>query len=111
MSGMNRYTGKLIVRDKDHVRQSIQDILETPIGTRAMRRDYGSRLFYLVSAPITNEIDVYAAVAESLDKWEPRFELTEVKIKSDPKTRGRVEIEVNGNYLPSQQRLTVGVKL
>ena len=39
--GMNRRDG-LTVTDLEHISQSIGDILRTPVGSRVMRRDYGS---------------------------------------------------------------------
>jgi hypothetical protein len=39
----------------DHLKQSIIDILTTPIGSRVMRRDYGSRLFELVDIHFKTE--------------------------------------------------------
>lgn len=39
-TGMNRDTGEA-VNDIDHIRQSVRDILLTPVGTRVMRRRYG----------------------------------------------------------------------
>jgi len=45
-----------------------------------MRRDYGSRLFELVDRPINRNftLEVYAATAEALEKWETRFKLEKV---------------------------------
>ncbi|HEN3606819.1 TPA: baseplate assembly protein, partial [Yersinia enterocolitica] len=39
--GMSRNTGQTIT-DADHISQSIADILITPVGSRVMRRAYGS---------------------------------------------------------------------
>lgn len=50
--GMNRATGAAIA-DLDHTRQSLSDILGTPIGSRVMRRDYGSLLSDLIDQPQT----------------------------------------------------------
>ena len=74
MSGLSRHIGQTIT-PMDHLRQSIQDILTTPVGTRVMRRDYGSRLYDLIDKPMTPalKLDVFAATIESLRKWEPRF--------------------------------------
>src|SRR3546814_12586651 len=47
MIGVDRATGQRL-DGNDHLAQSIGDILSTPIGTRVMRRDYGSML----TAPI-----------------------------------------------------------
>ncbi|MBJ3641459.1 baseplate assembly protein, partial [Salmonella enterica subsp. enterica serovar Weltevreden] len=45
-SGMNASSGHAIT-DNEHIAQSIGDILLTPIGSRVMRRAYGSQLFNL----------------------------------------------------------------
>ena len=41
---MNRFTGEKITSETEHIKQSIADILLTPIGSRLQRRDYGSRI-------------------------------------------------------------------
>lgn len=41
--GMNRGSGRTVT-DLEHIRQSVSDILITPIGSRTMRRSYGSLL-------------------------------------------------------------------
>jgi phage baseplate assembly protein W len=70
---MNRHTGKAI-EGVAHLRQSIGDILATPLGSRVMRRDYGSRLFELIDTPVSpaSVVDYASAVAGALVKWEPR---------------------------------------
>lgn len=103
MSGMNRQTGKIILSDKEHTLQSIDDIITTPKGSRVMNRKYGSDLFELIDDPVNKKIDIYAAVAQSLDEFEPRFELESIKLSND--TDGRLFITVEGMYLPSQERL------
>ena len=52
---MSRNTGLSLSSEADQIRQSIQDILTTPIGTRIMRREYGSLLPQLIDSPF-NEI-------------------------------------------------------
>lgn len=106
MNGTNASTGKALA-GIDHLRQSIRDILTTPIGSRVMRRDYGSRLFELVDAPInsTTLLDLYAATAEALARWEPRFKLTQVRAQSA--SPGRVVLDLTGEYLPDGQAVTL----
>lgn len=41
----------------EHVKESIQQILGTPIGSRVMRRDFGSRLRQIVFEPNDSTID------------------------------------------------------
>ncbi|MND87110.1 phage late control protein GPD [compost metagenome] len=50
--GMNSHTG-LSISEADHIRQSVRDILVTPVGSRVMRREYGSLLSALIDQPQT----------------------------------------------------------
>ncbi len=50
--GMNSQTG-LSISEIKHIRQSVRDILVTPIGSRVMRREYGSLLSALIHQPPT----------------------------------------------------------
>ncbi len=81
MTGLSRVAATVLSLD-DHLAQSIHDILCTPKNTRVMRRDYGSDLPLLIDAPMNGEtlIDVYAATAEALARWEPRFRLRRVEV-------------------------------
>jgi uncharacterized protein len=104
MNGSNSQTGKSLA-GVEHLRQSIKDILTTPIGSRVMRRDYGSRLFELIDAPMNRStlLEMYAATAEALAKWEPRFEL--LSVQAVTATPGRVELDMVGKYLIDGQTI------
>lgn len=106
MNGMNASTGAAI-DGLDHLRQSIRDILTTPIGTRVMRRAYGSRLYRLVDSPMNGAglLDFYTATAEALAMWEPRIEVLEVR--ADQVEPGRVQISLTGKYLPDGREITL----
>lgn len=106
MNGINATTGKRL-SGLQHLRQSISDILRTPIGSRVMRRRYGSRLFQLIDAPMNRStlLDLYAATGEALDEWEPRFRLESVQaVAAAP---GRIELDLTGEYLPNGQTITL----
>ncbi len=100
MTGLNRISGTPL-SGVDHLRQSIIDILTTPIGSRVMRRDYGSRLYDLVDAPLNRQtiVDIYAATGEALLKWEPRIRLTRVQVEN--LSSGKIRLSVEGKYLPN----------
>lgn len=100
MRGTNASTGKPLT-GIDHLRQSIRDILTTPVGSRVMRRDYGSRLFQLIDAPVNARTisDIYAATIEALLRWEPRITPRRVGIQSA--VQGRVVIELEATYTPT----------
>lgn len=106
MEGINAATGKRL-GGIAHLRQSIRDILTTPIGSRVMRREYGSRLFRLVDAPLNRStlLDLYAATAEALDLWEPRIRVISVKAIST--NAGSIELDLVAEYLPDGQTITL----
>lgn len=96
-TGMSRAPsdGRFVVLDPlDHIRQSILDIVSTPIGTRVMRPEYGSRVPRLVDQPVTQgwRLSVYTAVAEALHRWEPRVRVDRVRI--DAVGPGLVELAI-----------------
>lgn len=99
MQGTSALTGKPL-SGIAHLRQSIRDILTTPIGSRVMRRDYGSRLFSLIDAPMNRAtlLNIYAATADAIAKWEPRFKLQSVTASSA--APGSVVLNMVGEYLP-----------
>ena len=104
MNGLDNTTGGLLA-GIDHLRQSIVDILTTPIGSRVMRRNYGSRLYELVDAPINNAtiVEIYAATADALTKWEPRLVVNRVIVEQI--VVGNLVLTIEGEYLPTGERI------
>jgi|EndMetStandDraft_5_1072996.scaffolds.fasta_scaffold08448_5 uncharacterized protein len=74
MVGMDTRTGKRL-SGFAHVEQSLADIFTTRIGSRIMRRSYGSDVLTLQDAPATEAVilKVFSAWAEAVYQWEPRF--------------------------------------
>ena len=106
MQGTSALTGKPL-GGIDHLRQSIRDILTTPIGSRVMRRDYGSDLFKLIDAPMNRAtlLKIYTATAAAIAKWEPRFKLRTVTASSA--APGAIVLDMVGEYLPDGQVVTL----
>jgi phage baseplate assembly protein W len=100
-TGVNNVTGKPL-RDFDHVIQSIGVILTTPIGSRVMRREFGSELFDLVDRPMTARVilAVYAAAVLAIARWEPRYAVTGIRLLAAD-AGGALSIEFNGTYYPN----------
>lgn len=98
--GLDRRTGAVLT-DIAHLRQSVTDILTTPIGSRVMRRDYGSQIPELVDQPMveTTLLRLYVAAAEALRRWEPRFDIQEIEFAS-ASSSGRAELRLTGEYRP-----------
>ena len=83
MSGMDRHTGQRL-DGWPHVRQSKIDLLTTRVGTRVQRRDYGTTAVDLVDKPANRAtvLDRFVAIADALDRWEPRVQLTGFELLS-----------------------------
>ena len=111
MSGMNLNTGRAVA-DLDHLRQSISDILTTPVGTRLERRTYGSLVPDLIDHPDngTTRIRMYAATASALMRWEPRLRLSRIQLTSGPQT-GQVTLDLSGEYLAPQGSRPLNLQL
>jgi len=81
MIGMDARAGSF-ADDDAHLRQSIADILTTPIGSRIQRRDYGSLLPELIDQPFNDatRLRLYGATATALMRWEPRLRLSRITL-------------------------------
>jgi Bacteriophage baseplate protein W len=105
VQSMNAITGKP-VDDITHLEQSIRDILTTPIGTRVMRRDYGSRIPALVDQPINQLLTgkMQAAIASALAKYEPRVSFSGIVV--DSTLEGKINVSLHGYYLAENRVIT-----
>ncbi|AVK80655.1 GPW/gp25 family protein [Campylobacter fetus] len=66
------------------IEESIKDILQTPLGTRVMLPEYGSRLCELIDKRIDDEFRANLSwyVIEAVEKWERRVRVDEVRLIS-----------------------------
>ena len=104
MAGLSHHPGPLI-EGFAHVQESIACIVTTPIGSRVMRRDFGSRLPDLIDAPANDAtlLSLFASVAEALDQWEPRFQLKAIEVGAVSGAEiagGRMRLRLRGHYFP-----------
>jgi len=104
MKGMNRNTGKVLA-GTDHIRQSVVDILTTPLGTRVMLPEYGSNLADLVDNPLdpTLAIKIIMASAGALARWEPRIRID--RIRTEAIDTGTITIAIEATDIETRQRL------
>lgn len=108
MIGMDRRSGQPLAGIA-HLRQSIEDILTTPLGSRRMRPEYGSQLRRYVDMPVNEgwKSAVQAEVACALGRWEPRLKLERVKVVAV--LDGQVSLLLSGRYLGDEALLEVSV--
>ena len=99
-AGSDRRTG-VPLTDWRHVQQSLGVIFTTFIGTRLMRRDFGSELPALIGEPMTKRtiLKLYVAAYMAILRHEPRFELTWIGI-NEATQQGRLGLDIRGRYYP-----------
>lgn len=95
-----------------HIKQSIEDILTTPKGTRVMRRNYGSNLLALVSLPQTEKtkLAIIAETANAIAAFEPRIKLNKVEVIFN--ATGGFSLKINYSKISTptlSQTATIGV--
>lgn len=64
------------------IENSIKDILLTPLGSRVMLPEYGSRIYELIDRKVDDEFraDLACFVIEAVEKWENRVKIDEVRL-------------------------------
>jgi phage baseplate assembly protein W len=115
MIGLEATTGRQLAGNA-HLAQSVADILTTPLGSRVMRRDYGSLLFDLVDQPINaaTRMLIQAATALALRQWEPRLKLARIALDASQAPAGRLAVEIEGTRtdLPAPNaRVTLSIPI
>lgn len=108
MIGMDRRTGQP-VSGLAHLRQSIEDILGTTVGSRRMRPEYGCLLRRYVDLPVNEgwKSAVQAEVARALGRWEPRLRLERVRVVAV--VGGKISLQLTGEYLGDSAVMEVSV--
>ncbi|HGY3148095.1 TPA: GPW/gp25 family protein [Morganella morganii] len=106
--GFNALTGRVIT-DIEHVRQSVRDILITPVGSRIARRSYGSLLFRLTDQPDNKAVrlQLISACYSALLRWEQRIQIQQLTISSPQP--GSIVIDLSGVYAGTGQPFSFSV--
>ncbi|WP_336844551.1 GPW/gp25 family protein [Providencia rettgeri] len=106
--GMNAKTGRGLT-DSEHIRQSMADILRTPIGSRVMRRQYGSLLYDLIDQPQNPalRLKIMSACYMALMQWEPRVRLQTIDyIRSDI---GEMGVSLSGVIMQTGEPISISI--
>lgn len=107
--GMHASTGRSL-SGLAHIRQSIADILTTPIGSRLMRRRYGSEVPELIDQPLNSAtvLRIYAATAYAIRLWEPRINLTGMQFEAGQAGAASLILDGVANGQPVQLAVAIG---
>ena len=110
---MNRVVGLRITDELESIRQSITDILTTPIGSRLMRREYGSLLYELIDQPINDVLILkcYSVIYSALLRWEPRININQINIFSIEGSRMQISLDADLVQQNQPVNLSLGLTL
>lgn len=112
MIGMNAKTGAAISDELTHISQSCTDIIMTPIGSRVMRRDYGSFVPSLIDQPLIGAtiLMLYAAATTALMRWETRINISRLTFEAVGMD-GNAVLGIEGALRQSDQPFSLMVPL
>lgn len=96
-------------RYEESIRQAVWIILATARGERKMRPDFGCGVHDLVFATNSAETAGRAAtgVREALVRWEPRIDLENVDVTSDPEEPSRLLIQIEYRVRSTNNRFNL----
>ncbi|MEM4990646.1 GPW/gp25 family protein [Collimonas sp. H4R21] len=108
---MSARTGRSMSR-LAHIQQSLADILTTPIGSRVMRREYGSEVPELIDQPLNGAtvLRIYAATAYAVLRWEHRIALTGVQLERGQDGQATLILDGTTNEQGVQLAVPVGAE-
>ena len=112
MPGMNASSGRAI-EGIAHIQQSVRDILTTPLGSRVMRRDYGSLLPELIDQPLhgATALRAYSATVVALMKWEPRIRVQRITRLAPADRPGTLVLEMTARRTDTDEPIELSVPL
>jgi phage baseplate assembly protein W len=89
-----------LTNEQSEIEQSIILILSTPVGTRVMRPNFGSRLHELIFAPTNSQTMAEARryVEDALGMWEPRIRVKDVDVSRDPEDKDGARLLIQIHY-------------
>ena len=100
MIGMSVKTGRTL-RDRQHLAQSIADIVTTPLGSRVMRREYGSPMADLMDWPLNSATRLQAYAEARLALEEPLILAGDYNVIPEPHDCWDVKVwENDALFLP-----------
>ncbi len=98
--GVDGRGGIALAVDTTDIDQAIITILSTGLGQRVMRPDFGCKIHDLAFAPINAQTLglVQRYVEEAIGWWEPRVDVVDIEVTTDPSMRAVGKLIINIRY-------------
>ena len=89
---------------EEKVIKAIRLILATPIGSRPIRRDFGSRLHEIPFEPIEEAGSIARDfVIDAIVNWERRVIIIDVDVIENPNNDARLDIQITIQFIKTQR--------
>lgn len=107
---MSRQSG-VGLTELEHIKQSLEDLISTPIGSRIMRRDYGTQVANLLDQPTSEALYLkcYSTIYSAILRWEPRIDITKLNISEFNGSQTVLDLE--GVLTQTGQSLNMNIPL
>ena len=107
---MNTASGRHMAY-KQHIHQSIENILFTRLGTRVQREEYGSLLPELIDQPLNEatQLRVAAATIMAVARWEPRVDLSGAEVSVHHGGNTGVQVLLRAQVNGQAENFIIGV--
>ncbi|WP_336005382.1 GPW/gp25 family protein [Acinetobacter pittii] len=107
---MSRQSG-VSITEIESIKQSIGDIVTTPLGSRVMRREYGSIVADLIDQPMSDvlKVKLYSAIYTPVSRWEDRISIESLNV-SDV-FAGGMQLDLEAVHTLSGQSLNLNIPL
>ncbi|CDG77666.1 phage-related baseplate assembly protein (GPW-like) [Acinetobacter baumannii 107m] len=108
---INKNNGQTLETEEQSIQQSIDDIVSTPIGSRIMRREYGSLIPDLIDQPV-NEVLIlkcYSAIYTAILRWEDRINVSQI-LNTQVKENGLI-FDLEGTSTVTGQNMNLRIPL
>lgn len=108
---LSRHSGESFDDVTQSIQQSIADILTTPVGSRIMRREYGSLLIDLIDQPVNDMLllKIYSAVYTALFTWEKRINIEHIEVQN--LSLGTLELILQATFAFTGQKINLNIPL
>lgn len=89
--------GIVMAEGAEDIRQSLRILFSTEPGERIMRNNYGCALYDVMFENINSDLmnDIETRIVDSILRYEPRANLTDVKFQQSPTHRSQLMIDIS----------------
>lgn len=96
-----------LVDNEKAIKNSLYNILTTPLGSRYREPEYGSRLQHFLYEPTDRDtaFQLEALLVQAIERWEPRIQIVRPQTKVVPIRSGGFDITIT-YFIPKANKIS-----